>query len=124
MKILLDENIPVQLKAVFRGHEVQSVNDPSVGWKNIQNGLLLKVMEGRFDVLITADRNMYAQQNLMGRSIAIVVLPTNRRNDVLALSELIATIVDGVQPATYKVIERSGAIQTRSFVQASDGSQA
>ena len=68
MRILLDENIPVQLKSVFIGHEVRSVNDPDVGWKNLANGRLLAEMEGRFDMLITADRNMFAQQNLTGRS--------------------------------------------------------
>jgi hypothetical protein len=67
----LDENIPVQLKAIFRGHEVRSVNDKEIGWKNIQNGLLLTEMEGRFDLLVTADRNMYSQQNLSGRDICI-----------------------------------------------------
>ena len=60
MRILLDENIPVQLKAVFRGHVVKSVNDRDVGWKNIKNGRLLAEMEGRFDLLVTADRNMFA----------------------------------------------------------------
>ena len=41
MRILLDENIPVQLKRVFVGHEVSSVTDREVGWKNIANGRLL-----------------------------------------------------------------------------------
>lgn len=60
MRILLDENVPVQLRAVFRQHEVKSVNDRYVGWKNIKNGRLLDEMEGRFDLLVTADRNMFA----------------------------------------------------------------
>jgi predicted nuclease of predicted toxin-antitoxin system len=58
LRILLDENIPAQLKAVFRGQVVKSVNDSDVGWKSIKNGQLLAEMEGRFDLLITADRNM------------------------------------------------------------------
>jgi hypothetical protein len=45
LRILLDENIPVQLKAVFDGHEVSSVNDKDVGWKNIKNGRLLTEVE-------------------------------------------------------------------------------
>jgi hypothetical protein len=58
LRILLDENIPVQLTAVFLGHEVGSVYDRDVGRKNIKNGLLLTEMEGRFDLLITVDRNI------------------------------------------------------------------
>jgi len=67
LRILLDENIPVQLKAVLRRHDVHSLNDRAVGWKDIMNGKLLDEMEGRFDLLVTADRNMYAQQNMTGR---------------------------------------------------------
>jgi len=105
LRILLDENIPVQLRAVFIGHVVKSVNDSDVGWKNIKNGRLLTEMEGRFDLLITADRNMFAQQNLSRRNICILVLPTNRRNDVLALSERIVKLVDGMSVGAYVVLE-------------------
>jgi hypothetical protein len=54
LRILLDENVPVQRRNVFGGHEVTSVNDRSLGWKNINNGPLLAEMEGRFDPLVTA----------------------------------------------------------------------
>lgn len=67
MRILLDENIPVQLRNALGQHDVASVNDTTLGWKNISNGRLLAEMEGRFDLLITSDRNIYAQQNLAGR---------------------------------------------------------
>lgn len=122
MRILLDENIPVQLKAVFREQVVKSVNDSDVGWKNIKNGMLLAEMEGRFDLLITADRNMFAQQNLAGRNICILVLPVNRRNDVLALSERIVEVAAGMSVGAYVVLERTGVVRTRSFDRSDDGS--
>ena len=117
MRILLDENIPVQLRAVFRGHVVKSVNDSDVRWNNIKNGRLLTEMEGRFDLLITADRNMFAQQNLSRRNICILVLPANRRNDVLALSEWIVKVVDGMSVGAYVVLEKTGVTRRRSFDQ-------
>ena len=113
MRILLDENIPVQLKGIFPGHEVSSVNDPDLGWKTITNGRLLSEMAGRFDLLITADRNMFAQQNLADRAISILVIPTNRRRDVLALGEQIVAIVNNMQPGEYVVLERSGQARRR-----------
>jgi len=122
LRILLDENVPVQLKAVFRGHLIKSVNDSDVGWKNIKNGRLLAEMEGRFDLLITADRNMFAQQNLSGRNICILVLPVNRRNDVLALSERIAEVAAGMSAGTYVVLEKTGTVQMRPFDRSDDGS--
>jgi len=115
VRILLDENIPVQLKRVFSGHEVRSVNDRDVGWKNITNGRLLAEMEGRFDLLVTADRNMFAQQNLSGRSICILVVPTNRRRDVLALGERIVAVVGSMRAGEYVVLEKSGLAHTRTF---------
>jgi hypothetical protein len=117
----LDENIPVQLKAAFRGHVVRSVNDSDVGWKNIENGRLLAEMEGRYDLLITADRNMFAQQNLSGRTICILVLPVNRRNDVLALSERIIEVAAGMSAGAYVVLEKTGAVRRRSFDRSDDG---
>jgi hypothetical protein len=32
MRVLLDENVPVQLKAALARHVVKSVNDKDVGW--------------------------------------------------------------------------------------------
>jgi len=121
LRILLDENIPVQLKAVFLGHLVKSVNDRDLGWKNIKNGRLLDEMEGRFDLLITADRNMFAQQNLSGRNICILVLPANRRNEVLALSERIVEVVAGMSVGMYVVLEKTGVVLTRSFDRSNEG---
>jgi predicted nuclease of predicted toxin-antitoxin system len=115
VKILLDENIPVQLRGALPHHQVGSVNDSSVGWKNIYNGRLLAEMEGRYDLLITADRNIYAQQNLSGRSISILVLPTNRRNDVLNQAARIAEIVGNMSAGQYAILEKSGECQIRSL---------
>ena len=77
--------MPVQLKAALARHVVKSVNDKDVGWKNIKNGALLDAIEGAFDLLVTADRSMYAQQRLSGRNFSSLVLPTNKVKDVLAL---------------------------------------
>ena len=54
------------------GHECETVRD--AGYSGKENGELLKLAEKNFDVLITIDRNIRYQQNLVGRNIAIVVL--------------------------------------------------
>ncbi len=47
------------------------------GWATLTNGELLAAAEAaEFDVLVTTDRNLRYQQNLVGRSIALVVLGT------------------------------------------------
>jgi hypothetical protein len=47
-----------------------------MGWSEIDNGSLLTAAEGNFDILITTDQSMRHQQNLAGRGLAILVLPT------------------------------------------------
>ncbi len=79
-------------------------------------------MEGRFDLLVTADRNMFAQQNLFGRNICILVLPANRRNDVLALSDRIIEVAAAMSAGTYVVLEKTGVALTRTFDRSDDGS--
>ena len=45
-------------------------------WTELDNGALLKAAEAKFDALITTDQNLRYQQNLSGRRLAILVLPT------------------------------------------------
>ncbi len=47
-----------------------------MGWAELDNGALLKAAETDFDLLVTTDQNLHYQQNLDGRRIAILVLPT------------------------------------------------
>ncbi len=48
------------------------------GWTGVQNGELISRIDGRFDVLILADKNLRYPQKLTGRKIGLVELPTNR----------------------------------------------
>jgi hypothetical protein len=49
-----------------------------MGWAGVKNGELLRRAEGQFDLFLTADKNLRYQQNLKGRRLAILLLPTNR----------------------------------------------
>src|SRR5277367_2663402 len=53
-------------------------------WKGFTNGRLIAAVEADgFDVLLTNDKNMASQQNLEGRTVAVVALPSNRRATVM-----------------------------------------
>ena len=80
----------------LRCHDTRSVNDPDIGWKSLTNGHPLAAMEDRFDFLITADNSMYARQSLVGRKLRILVLPTNKRSDVLAVTDRLVDVIAGV----------------------------
>lgn len=74
MRVLLDECLPRKLKSFFAeaGHECETVRDAGFGGK--ENGELLALAENKFDVLITVDKNIRHQQNIPGRSLALLVI--------------------------------------------------
>lgn len=74
MRILFDQGTPVPLRRFFQGHQVSTAY--AEGWANFQNGDLLAAAEGRFDLFVTTDKNLRYQQDLRGRTLAILVLPT------------------------------------------------
>jgi predicted nuclease of predicted toxin-antitoxin system len=87
MKVLIDECLPAALKENLAalGHECQTVRQAGFGSK--KNGELLTLAERQWDVLLTSDRNIKYQQNMMGRSVSILILcaKSNRVKDLLPL---------------------------------------
>lgn len=98
MKILLDECTPRVVKTRLQPRAISTVQER--GWQGIENGELLKRAEQEFDVLVTADRNLPRQQNLSGRRIAIVVLPSNQVPVVVRLLPDLERVLDTIQPGT------------------------
>ena len=56
MRVLLDEQLPLDLSLELPGHAVDTV--VSRGWAGIKNGELLGRMRGEYDVLVTMDRGI------------------------------------------------------------------
>jgi len=50
MRILLDECVPARLGRELIGHEIRTV--PELGWASKENGALLALAEGKFDVVL------------------------------------------------------------------------
>jgi predicted nuclease of predicted toxin-antitoxin system len=87
MRILLDENLPVDLpKTISKlGRECQTVRGAGYGAK--KNGELLVLAENHRDILLTTDRQIHYQQNMTGRSLSIIILraKSNRLANLLPL---------------------------------------
>ena len=77
-----------------------------MGRAGIRNGELLRRAEKQFEVLITADQNLRYQQNLSGRQLAIVVLPSNQVPIIVKLLPQIETLLATTQPGTLVEIPR------------------
>ncbi len=73
MKILLDHNLDRRLKNHLTEYDVATTQEQ--GWADVLNGkLLLLAEENEFEVMLTTDSNIKAQQNMSNRKIAILVL--------------------------------------------------
>ena len=100
MKILIDECLPTALRHAVTemGHECETVRNAGFGSK--KNGELLRIAEGRWDVLLTSDRNIKYQQNMTGRKVAIVILcaKSNRLKDLLPPMPACGAALQSIRP--------------------------
>ena len=103
MRVILDENVPVQTARFLIGHDVTTVQRE--GWAGIENGDLLNLVDGRFDVMVLADKNLRYQQNLSSRRIALVELPSNRWPILQRIAAQIADAVNKSSPVAYTSLE-------------------
>ena len=78
VRVLLDEQLPVDLAAALEGHSVDTV--AGRGWTGITNGELLRRMGREYDVLVTMDRGIEFQQNLTSLNVGVLLIraPSNR----------------------------------------------
>lgn len=97
MKILLDKGVPDVIQKRLSRFSIFSVKE--MGWRGVKNGVLLDLMSGEFQVLITTDKSLPFQQNLKKRQISILILPTNDVPSVIRLipeiERALATIAPG-----------------------------
>lgn len=105
MKVLLDECLPRKLKKELEGHTIITV--PEQGWAGIKNGELLRLAEAEFDVFITIDQNLTAQQNFKNINLAIVVLVAinNRIETLKPLMPNVKIALDKIQAGDVVCLE-------------------
>ncbi|HEX3856903.1 MAG TPA: hypothetical protein VHY30_06380 [Verrucomicrobiae bacterium] len=63
-----------------------------MGWAKLNNGDLLAAAEKSFDAFITTDQNLLYQQNLTGRRLAILVLPTTSWREIKSIRKRLLTL--------------------------------
>jgi hypothetical protein len=105
MRVLLDEQLPVDLATEFRGHTVDTV--AGQGWAGIKNGELLRRMRGYYDALVTMDRSIEFQQHVAVLAFGIVLVraPSNR---ILDLRPLVPSILAAILAIRPGLIQRIG----------------
>jgi hypothetical protein len=102
VKLLLDENLPHQLRAEIIGHDVFTV--AYMGWSGVENGALLaRAAQANFDALITNDRGLEHEQNVATIPLSVVVLLASS-NTMDVLRQLLPALQEALlvlQPRTF-----------------------
>jgi predicted nuclease of predicted toxin-antitoxin system len=103
MKILFDQGTPVPLRRVLTTHDVSTTFE--TGWSNLENGALLQAAETQFEVFVTTDQNLKHQQNLTGKRLAILGLPTTNWLEIQLYASEIAEAVDEIRAGEYRELK-------------------
>jgi hypothetical protein len=104
MRILFDNGTPDPLALFLKVHTVTLARTAS--WDRLPDRELLDTAEeAGFDLLLTTDKNIAAQQNLKARSIAIVVLGNSQWRIVQRHVRKIAAAVEAATPGCYKEVD-------------------
>jgi predicted nuclease of predicted toxin-antitoxin system len=105
MRVVLDECLPKRLARELPGHEVTTV--PAAGFAGLVNGELLRRISGNYEVFVTIDGNLTAQQNMKGLSFAVIVLRahSNKIEDIRPLIPQILEALSVAEPGQVVVVE-------------------
>jgi len=101
--VLVDECVPLKLVRLLAGHSFTTAQQR--GWDGFKNGRLLTLAEPEFDLFLTSDRNLQYQQNLKGRSIAILLLSTNHWPTLKKQVPLVQAALDKVRRGAFARVE-------------------
>jgi hypothetical protein len=92
VKVLFDQGTPVPLRRALPGHAVSTAFE--MGWSALANGEFLRAAEDAgFEALVTTDKNLRHQQNLQGRRLGVLVLPTTDWSAIRANADRVAAVL-------------------------------
>jgi hypothetical protein len=99
MRILFDQGTPVPLRDHLIGHVIETAFE--LGWSTLENGALLAVAEGSFELFITTDQKLRHQQNLTGKKLTILVLMTTSWPRIQKSIPQILEAIDRASPGEF-----------------------
>ena len=103
MKIIFDQGVPRPLRKHLN-HTVVTAEEADLD--QVPNGeLIRRSAAAGFDVVVTNDKNLKHQQNLIGHRIAIVVLLHNDWPSVQPSVHLVIEAIDSCEPGDYVEVQ-------------------
>jgi|SRR6185437_2073752 len=101
MKLLLDENLPHDLRHFIPGHDVFTL--AFMGWAGVKNGQLLSLAAAQgFDALLTLDSGIFDQQNASSLPCSVVIIKakSNKLNDLQPVLSNLLNALSLLKPKT------------------------
>ncbi|MDQ2924222.1 MAG: hypothetical protein M3R43_01480 [Acidobacteriota bacterium] len=101
MKVLLDHNLPKPLRNRLNPHAVFTARQ--MGWDEVANGDLIRVAETRgFEVLVTADKGIFYQQNNLKRNIGVVYLSNEKMRFIEPMLAEVLAAIGASKPGSFR----------------------
>jgi predicted nuclease of predicted toxin-antitoxin system len=100
MRVLLDENMPLDFGALLRGHETRHLEE--LGMKGTKNGAMLAYARETFDALVTLDRGILFQHHHGGSNLIVVVVRVinSKPETVKAKASTVLAAIESAEPGT------------------------
>lgn len=105
VRVLLDENLPLEFAADVVGHDVLTVR--GMGWDGLKNGVLMQHAAAACDVFVTMDKNIPHQQNIGVLRFGVILLEA-RSNRIEDLRPLVGRLHEAIRRARPGVLQRVG----------------
>ena len=109
MRVILDECLPRHLGKELTGHTVTTV--PRAGWGGVMNGKLLELIKGKFDALITVDKNLPKEHEIGSLSFGVLILraASNDIDDLKPLVPQVLAALTSLQPGEAVAVSALGS---------------
>jgi hypothetical protein len=104
MRGLFDQATLVPIREFLIGHTVRTAAQEH--WDTLTNGDLLTAAEpAGFEVFLTTDKNMRHQQNMAGRTIAVVVIGVQQWPALQPHVTLVVAAVNAATPGSFTDVD-------------------
>lgn len=97
---ILDRGVPAPLRDSLGDQTIATAYE--MGWAELDNGALMISAEAAFDALVTTHQDLRYQQNLAGRRLAVLILPTTSWPRIQAHVSQVVEAVSGLRPGEFR----------------------
>jgi hypothetical protein len=108
IRAVIDEVVPADVISALSDEEVVVDAFPE-DWRSLPDGAMIaNAIERGYAWLITCDKRMAFQQNLSGRAIAVLVLPTPRAPEIERIQRNVRAALRAPLPGHFVILDGVG----------------